>query len=77
LPLSSALQAINSNKARLLALTAGDDYELCFTVPPEKEHLLTERLGQYQSIGRITQQHGLCDNEGNLLQLSKKGWQHF
>jgi len=77
LPLSPALQAIDHKQASLLALTAGDDYELCFTVPPHKEQLLTERLGHYQSIGIITQQPGLCDNEGNALHLAKKGWQHF
>ncbi|HEC73166.1 MAG TPA: thiamine-phosphate kinase, partial [Methylophaga aminisulfidivorans] len=33
LPLSPSLQKIDLHLAQTLALTAGDDYELCFTVP--------------------------------------------
>jgi thiamine-monophosphate kinase len=40
-PLSPDLLAcVSPQKALDLALTAGDDYELCFTVPPEKESML-------------------------------------
>ena len=43
LPLSDAMQAqFNPEQARQFALGGGDDYELCFTVPPEKESLLRE-----------------------------------
>ncbi|MCX4190371.1 thiamine-phosphate kinase [Methylophaga sp. OBS3] len=55
LPLSSSLQKLKSEQAIQLALTAGDDYELCFTVAAEKADALTSRLGsKIQCIGEIT-----------------------
>lgn len=45
LPVSDALQAeVDSHAAQRLALTAGDDYELCFTLSAEAGYGLTQRL---------------------------------
>ncbi|MDH5738502.1 MAG: thiamine-phosphate kinase, partial [Gammaproteobacteria bacterium] len=42
LPLSEALlEVTDSAQALALALSGGDDYELCFTVPPEKQSRLS------------------------------------
>lgn len=81
LPLSSSLkQAVDLTKAWELALTAGDDYELCFTVPAKQESKLKELNLACTCIGRIEKIPGLH------LQLSsaetyslpgKLGYQHF
>ncbi|MDX1572999.1 MAG: thiamine-phosphate kinase [Methylophaga sp.] len=60
LPLSSALQKLPVEQAHKLALTAGDDYELCFTVSPNKAAVLEAALnGQVTCIGEITDFAGL------------------
>jgi thiamine-monophosphate kinase len=45
LPLSTALRnGTSGEKARHLAISAGDDYELCFTVPESRRKALEARL---------------------------------
>ncbi|HTQ36031.1 MAG TPA: thiamine-phosphate kinase [Steroidobacteraceae bacterium] len=44
LPLSAALHAQAGTQAAQLALAGGDDYELCFTVPPDRIAGLDGRL---------------------------------
>ncbi len=71
IPLSKALLNLPREEALKLALTAGDDYELCFTVSPECEKLLP--MNCYY-IGEIV--------EGNQLQISgytgdTSGYKHF
>lgn len=59
-----------------MPLTAGDDYELCFTVSPDK-------IGQLENIphtkiGVIEKQLGLRINKsGNLQLLKGKSFEHF
>ncbi len=69
-----------------LALTAGDDYELCFTVPPEREaRLLTASHAfacTYQRIGVIEAESGLrlVHADGTSFELPKEqetGYRHF
>jgi thiamine-monophosphate kinase len=84
LPLSPALMAIYDDASALqFALTGGDDYELCFTVP-------MNRLADVQSdlsrlgcgvtrIGRIVEG---CDVkvrgvDGQWLETGQAGWNHF
>lgn len=65
-----------------LPLNAGDDYELCFTVPPDRESLLAQRLAEAGlaafPIGRIEPEPGLrlC-RDGQRLELASLGFQHF
>lgn len=59
LPLSSALLSIyGREQAERFALSGGEDYELCFTVPAEKQQALEHRLATLDvachCIGRIT-----------------------
>ncbi len=73
LPLSKALTSqIDSQKAIELALTAGDDFELCFTAAPDKPC-------DYHCIGEMTNEKGLKlkDKHGTLVTLSNKGYEHF
>ncbi|HID98766.1 MAG TPA: thiamine-phosphate kinase [Thiotrichaceae bacterium] len=82
LPLSQALrQHLSCKSAWHLALNAGDDYELCFTVPPNRETALRNALTthSYTRIGTIETISGLrcLDANGELLTLKMKGYQHF
>jgi thiamine-monophosphate kinase len=58
-----------------MPLTAGDDYELCFTVSPERAEQLTIAATK---IGIIESLPGLRLNKAGQLQLLEaKGFEHF
>lgn len=63
LPLHPALQQLPRQESLKLAVGGGDDYELCFTYPPDDHEMVTERLQQAQQsfsvIGTITSEPGL------------------
>lgn len=83
LPLSEALQTLNKEQALAYALTSGDDYELCFTIPAEKRVQLESTFStlstQITCIGEITQQLGLTLHyqNGQPYHGTKTGYQHF
>ncbi|TLY48298.1 MAG: thiamine-phosphate kinase [Gammaproteobacteria bacterium] len=83
LPLSDALKALPIEKAWQLALSSGDDYELCFTVSESHERALQQCLiGQnvpYACIGSIKKEPGLLllDNKGSAFKMDNSGYQHF
>lgn len=82
LPLSAALQEhVPGETAWNLALSAGDDYELCFTVPPSQEMALKAALpvGSYTQVGTITEATELrcLDAEGQVFTPSQPGYRHF
>lgn len=83
LPLSPALLAIkNLDQARIWALSGGDDYELCFTVSPEKMPELAMLIAQEKInatvIGEIIAGSGVqCELEGEAFELAEQGYQHF
>lgn len=66
-----------------LALTQGDDYELCFTVPPVKQNqfksIAESSPGLYSAIGEIEAAPGLrlVDGNGKTVQLPATGHNHF
>lgn len=78
LPLSAALDVLPRQEAVKLALSAGDDYELCFTRPDDRGPVL--RTGAVITrVGEIIQASGLyleSAAEFNAAFVSK-GWQHF
>lgn len=81
LPLSNALREyLPLEAAWQLALTAGDDYELCFTVPQHQEEVLLKALGitAYTQIGVIEKLPGLrCfDANGQIFIPKNQGYQH-
>jgi len=84
LPLSQAFTTVfNGTDGRTLALSAGDDYELCFTVPQDKL-LELESAGrqfacQYTRIGEITSgtELLLLENDGSHYETSVQGYDHF
>ena len=63
-------------------IAAGDDYELVFTLPPDRADELKARLGQddppVQPIGEITESAGVVvrDADGSPVELAKTGWRH-
>lgn len=84
LPLSFELQSsVPKEKAIELALTSGDDYEICFTIPQEKcaelDKLLSALPCKYTCIGKIKEEPGLEFNyqNGMTYRGSVKGYQHF
>ncbi|HPF27864.1 MAG TPA: thiamine-phosphate kinase [Steroidobacteraceae bacterium] len=83
LPISAALAAaVDRDRARQLALTGGDDYELCFTVPPANFARLTQ-LAQRSAtpltrIGSIVERPGVTLRDGaTVTQFSHRGFDHF
>jgi thiamine-monophosphate kinase len=76
LPLSDAvLSYIDDTNDWMLPLIAGDDYQLCFTVSPEKASHVPKHC---QKIGIIEAEHGLRLNKSGTTQtLEVKGYEHF
>lgn len=76
LPLSDAVLAyIKDTGDWLMPLTAGDDYELCFTVSPEKAAQLTINCTK---IGVIESTPGLrLHKAGTIQPINSKGYEHF
>jgi len=84
LPLNPAAVArFGLEQARDWALSAGDDYQLCFTVPPrrlaEVEALAGARGFQFTRIGRLTGAPGVRvrDAAGREVAVTKRGFRHF
>ncbi|WP_370229044.1 thiamine-phosphate kinase [Marinobacter nauticus] len=76
IPMMAELVALKGENARDLALGAGDDYELCITIPPETFGTLDASVARELTvIGEITSEPG--------LQLSGpvsgviQGYEHF
>ncbi len=82
LPLSASLRALGAERAREFALTGGDDYELCFTVPPQQLARLHEDLPPqqwgYTRIGSMRGEPGArVIGEAGELPLPTGGYDHF
>lgn len=83
LPLSPAVRALN-NSAQAIewALSGGDDYELCFTVPPQNmadiAMLIAEGKLNASIVGEIVPGNNvICEFGGEPHALAKTGYQHF
>lgn len=84
LPIHPAVSSsTTSEQALQLALGGGDDYELCFTVPADKERMINmlaaslaiplTRIGVIKAGSpQINWRH-----QGNLVELHINGWEHF
>ena len=83
LPLSNELiRNTTTEQAQKLALAGGEDYELCFTVPPENfkavENALNRINTPFACIGQMQTGEGVvfqCNNE--TLNIDFKGFEHF
>jgi len=83
LPVSEELcAALGDERARFLALSGGDDYELCFAVAPVRvpellAQLPPERWG-YTRIGALVPGSGArVLRGGTVMEFSHSGYQHF
>jgi thiamine-monophosphate kinase len=82
-PISEPLLAtLGEERARELALTAGDDCELCFTVHPENVARLNADLPppqwRYTRIGVLREAAGaLVVRDGSVMEFSHSGYEHF
>jgi thiamine-monophosphate kinase len=84
LPRSSALlDQFDETTARDFALSGGDDYELCFTVPAQQVAAVQADLAKLgcgaTRIGRVVEGEGITvrDRDGHALASSRQGWDHF
>lgn len=86
LPLSDAFRRyageMGAEAALSLAVSAGDDYELCFTVPASKLDRLKEVSADWKApwrvVGRITEGDGLrLTRGGRPFGLERRGYEHF
>ena len=76
LPISAEVHSYIANTGDwAMPLTAGDDYELCFTVSPDK---VTQLKAEYTPIGVIESTPGLRLRKDNIIQeFNSKGYEHF
>ena len=80
LPLSAAYRSLASADDWQAAVSAGDDYELCFTLPAGQETASLAGLGcDCTRIGEISASPGLRWRDANdrQLTLSNTGFDHF
>ena len=81
LPISAALREFaDPDDSCRLALTGGDDYELCFTVPRENEHRLEALSSELQltRVGKLFQGEGLqLTRGGQSWEPPDSGFRHF
>ena len=80
LPLSPALQKIETQQALQFALSGGDDYELLFTIPNNQESVFLQKSEEaninVSCIGVITHQVNTITDE-NSHELTATGYNHF
>jgi len=78
LPLSQALLSEHKAKARQLALSSGDDYELLFTISEANWKVLNQNDSSniYTKIGQVRQGKGI-KIKGVSGDIENMGYQHF
>ncbi len=82
IPMHSALSSLASVEEQIeLAMTAGDDYELCFTIPEQYVPVIRERLS---SIGSVLSIIGIVAEAKGISLVGEQQWfpegngfQHF
>lgn len=87
LPVSSMMRRFDDGAAKRSALLAGgDDYELCFTAPPERapavERASRAARVRVTRIGRMLPRHRTRPlvtvlDRGRLLRIARSGYDHF
>ena len=66
-----------------LAVSGGDDYQLCVTIPADKtlqaESLMTELSVPFTCVGEVVAGEGITfvDDCGAKVMLTARGYQHF
>ncbi|MBS3804613.1 MAG: hypothetical protein KGY54_08700, partial [Oleiphilaceae bacterium] len=75
---SSLRHLYSADKARALAMNAGDDYELCFTLPASQWQSVSRETSDLTVIGVITERPGLWLSEDDTeYRVEASGYNHF
>jgi thiamine-monophosphate kinase len=80
IPMSPELRGtVGHDDALRFALGGGDDYELCFTAPPDRFNETTGIAGvKVTRIGHVSEGGGLtCTVDGRLHEYHDDGYRHF
>lgn len=79
LPLADVLHCLEPEAAWKKALTGGDDYQLCFTLSPERWLQLKKDTDSFHEIGVITPSGSLrlLTASGELFETRNGGYNHF
>lgn len=81
IPTSKVLQRVCSGQAKMRALSAGDDYEICFCMPEQSLPVFEQEIAQglITPIGRTRVGEGvvLLDAQGMSVDIAQQGYQHF
>lgn len=84
IPLSDELKLNLTDEALLLplVLSGGDDYELCFTIPKEKQKQFEEKMNttniSVTCIGEIESESGVrCLLNNKEIEIQGMGYEHF
>lgn len=79
IPIHPLVQTLQGEKALDFALSGGDDYQLCFTVPSTSLPMLNNDGLDYHCIGIIESEPGLRAKtlQGDIVSLAAKGYAHF
>lgn len=83
IPLSNELLAVIPDTAKQLALSGGDDYELCFTASVDSkaqlQQIAAEQKLQLTKIGSIRSGSGVncLDDKGSAITIDNAGYSHF
>lgn len=84
IPLSNELKLNLTDEALLLplVLSGGDDYELCFTIPKEKQKQFEEKMDtkniSVTCIGEIESETGVrCLLNNKEIEIQGMGYEHF
>lgn len=83
IPLHPLLKKYKARQALDLALSGGDDYELCFTVSPQNEEMLLASMKDCglscYAIGKIEAEEGMrsLTETGEAGLLKPRGYSHF
>ena len=76
---AAARQLLGDTAALQCALSGGDEYQLAFTLAPDKLAAVQHRFAAVQVIGKVCAGSGvqLLDPAGQLVAHSYSGYQHF
>lgn len=80
IPIHPLVCQYQQDKALDMALSGGDDYELCFTIPPASLEILERNCPDCKCIGIIEAEPGLrarATESANSVPLTVKGFSHF
>ncbi|MDG2296840.1 MAG: thiamine-phosphate kinase, partial [Gammaproteobacteria bacterium] len=79
---ANLINELSVNRAIEYALSGGDDYELCFTIPNQLERQFCDELSSasnlaFTCVGEITESHQVLTKGNEIYDLPKEIFKHF